>query len=451
MNAIVDLEAQESVTFEPPEDDPRREIRLASLVSFVFFVLILGGAALVPLDAGVYGAGAVAVSGNRQAVQHAEGGVVTALHVKEGDRVAKGQVLVEMAAPDLRAAERALTSQYLSLLAQRARLVAESTGSSGFEAPPEFASLSPEDQDLAANAMRLQRAQFAARSGSLSAQQGVLGQRSRQLREQQSGYEQQRASVVEQQRIIAEELAGMRELAAKGFASKTRVRELERAQAALEGQEAAMSAEMARAGEGMGESRMQSLSLRQNLMEEVAADLRDTEGKLQEVLPQLVSIREELRRATVRAPATGQVVGLTVFTVGGVVAPGQTLMEIVPANKALVLQVQVSPTDASDLYVGQTVQVRFPSVHDRTLPLLSGELTTVSADSFEDERTGQSFFRAEVEVPPSELNRVRQSIGKGRLRAGLPVEIVVPTRKRTALQYIVEPLSGTFWKSFREH
>ena len=212
-----------------------------------------------------------------------------------------------------------------------------------------------------------------------------------------------------------------------------------------------MTAEMARAGEGMGESRMQSLSLRQNLMEEIAVDLRDTEGKLQEVLPRLVSIREELRRATVRAPATGQVVGLTVFTVGGVVAPGQTLMEIVPENKALVVQVQISPTDASDLYVGQAVQVRFPSVHDRTLPLLSGEITTVSADSFADERTGQSYFRAEVEVSPAELARVRQSIGKGRLRAGLPVEVVVPTRKRTALQYILEPLSGTFWKSLREH
>ena len=253
-------------------DDPRSEMRLAAIVSFVFFVLILGGAALVPLDAGVYGRGAVAVSGNRQAVQHAEGGVITALHVNEGDRVAKGQVLAELAAPDLRAAERALTSQYLTLLAQRARLLAESTGSSSFGNPPEYASLPAEDRMLALGAMRLQRSQFAARSDSLSAQQGVLGQRSRQLREQQSGYERQRAAVVEQQRIIGEELEAMRELAAKGFASKTRVRELERAAAALEGQEAAMTAELARAGEGMAESRMQSLSLSQKLIEEGAAD-----------------------------------------------------------------------------------------------------------------------------------------------------------------------------------
>lgn len=450
MNAIV-LPSDHSVTARTVQDDPRREIRAAAVIAFLFFVVILGGSALVPLDAGVYGRGSVAVSGNRQAVQHPQGGVVTDLKVREGATVAAGQVLLEMAAPDLKAAERAMTSQYLTLLAQRARLLAESGGSAGFAEPPEFTALDPADRVIADGAMRLQRAQFAARSGALSAQQGVLGQRSRQIREQQAGAEQQRAAIIEQQRIIGEELAAMRELASRGFASKTRVRELERSEAALKGQAAAMTAEMARAGEGVGESRMQALSLRQDLLEQVAADMRDTEVKLQDVLPKLVAIREELRRATVRAPTAGQVVGLSVFTVGGVVSPGQTLMEIVPANKALVIRAQVAPSDASDLAVGQVVQVRFPSVHDRTLPLLSGRLTVVSADSFEDERTGQSFFRVEAEVPPAELDRVQQSVGPGRLRPGLPVEIVVPTRKRTALQYILEPLSGSLWKSFREH
>ncbi|ANY21198.1 Type I secretion system membrane fusion protein PrsE [Tsuneonella dongtanensis] len=450
MNAIVESRARATFPVDPEADDPRSEIRTGAIVAFAFFVVMLGGAAFVPLDAGAYGSGNVAVSGNRQSVQHREGGVVTALHVREGDRVRKGQVLVEMAAPDLRASERAMSGNYLTLLAQRSRLMAESSGAGRFAAPPEFADLSPEDQPLAERAMRLQTAQFQARAGSLAAQKGVLGQRSRQLDEQRGGYAEQRAALVEQQRIIAEELAGLRELAERGFASKNRVRELERAQAALKGQEAAMAAEMARAAEGMGESRMQSLSLSQSMREEVAADLRDTEVKLQEVLPKLVAIREQLRRATVRAPASGQVVGLSVFTVGGVVTPGQTLMDIVPDNKALVIEARVSPDDASELYRGQKVQVRFPSVPDRTLPILTGRLVTVSADSFFDERAGRPFFRTEVEVPPAELQQVRQSIGRGELRSGLPVEIVIPTRKRTALQYILEPLTGSFWKSFRE-
>jgi HlyD family type I secretion membrane fusion protein len=450
MNALIEIEGREMAEYAPPPDDPRREIRLAAIVSFVFFVIILGGAALVPLDAGVYGRGAVAVSGNRQAVQHVEGGVVTALQVKEGDRVTKGQVLLEMAAPDLRAAERALTSQYLSLLAQRARLLAESTGSGGFAAPPEFASLSPEDRALAVGALRLQQAQFAARSGSLSAQQGVLGQRSAQLREQQSGYAEQRAAVIEQQRIIGEELAAMRELQAKGFASKTRVRELERAAAALEGQEAAMSAEMARAGEGMGETRMQSLSLRKTSLEEIAAELRETQTRLSDILPKLVSAREQLQQSKLRAPASGTVVGLTVFTVGGVAAAGQTLMEIVPDRRNLVIQAQVSPSDADDVYPGQTAQVRFLSVHDRTLPLLEGTVRTISADRLTDKESGVSYFVAEVEVAQAELNKVRDALGQGQLRPGLPVEVVLAARKRTALDYLLEPLTVHFWRSLRE-
>lgn len=211
-----------------------------------------------------------------------------------------------------------------------------------------------------------------------------------------------------------------------------------------------MAAEVARAGEGMGETRMQALSLSSSSQEEIAAELRDTQAKLSEVMPRLVSAREQLQRAMVRAPATGQVVGLTVHTVGGVVSPGQTLMEIVPEDKKLVIQAQVDPTGADDIYQGQEVQVRFTSVNDRTLPLLSGEVRTISADRFTDENTGEAFFRSEVEVKPEELEKVRGALGQGQLRPGLPVELVFAVRKRTALEYMLEPLTSQFWRSLRE-
>ena len=149
-------------------------------------------------------------------------------------------------------------------------------------------------------------------------------------------------------------------------------------------------------------------------------------------------------------PATGSVVGLSVFTVGGVVAPGQTLMEIVPENKALIVQARIKPTDADDAFQGQRAQVRFSSVEDRTLPLLNGRVRTVSADSFTDEKTGLSYFTAQIEVPPPELSKMRGSLGRGQLRPGLPVEIVLPTRKRTALQYIIDPRTSQLWRSGRE-
>jgi HlyD family secretion protein len=430
--------------------DPYREIRLGTAIAALFFILFLGWAAFIPLDAGVHANGQIAVSGNRQTVQHKDGGVITAIHVREGQHVAAEQVLIELSAPELRAAERALTSDYLTLLAQRARLLAERSGQRDFATPPEFASLKPEDSPIAEQVLQLQHSEMRARSGAVSAQQSVLGQRAQQLVQQQSGFSKQRQSLVEQQRLIAEELAGLKSIADKGFASINRVRALERAQADLQGQEARMVSEYARAGEGIGETRMQSLSVTRDRLEQVESDLKDTQSKLSEVLPKLVATREQLEHSLVRAPATGQVVGLTVFTVGGVVVPGQKLMDIVPDGRELVIQTQLSPSDADDAYAGQRAQVRFASVHNRSLPLFTGTVRTMSADSFTDEKTGRAYFRAEIVVPESELSRVRSVLGRGELRPGLPVEAVLAVRKRTALQYLVEPLSGALWRSGHE-
>lgn len=430
--------------------NPRREIRMGAMIAAAFFVLFLGWAAIVPLDAGVHAGGTIAVAGNRQTVQHKDGGVVTAIHVREGQHVTAGQVLIELSAPELKAAERALTSDYLTLLAQRARLLAERSGQRDFVPPAEFATLSPEDREIASQVMQLQRAEMHARSGSISAQQSVLGQRAGQLVQQQSGYTQQRASLIEQQRLIQEELDGLRKIAEKGFASMNRVRELEREQAQLRGQQAAMEAEYARAGEGIGETKMQSLSVSRERLEQIESDLKDTQSKISETLPKLVATREQLEHSQVRAPATGQVVGLQIFTVGGVVAPGQKLMDIVPDGRELIIQVQLAPTDADDAFPGQRAQIRFLSIHNRSLPLFTGTVRTVSADSFTDEKTGKSYFRAEIVVPEAELNRVRSILGQGELRPGLPVEAVLKVRSRTALQYLLEPLTGALWRSGHE-
>ena len=430
--------------------NPTREIRLGIAIAVAFFVVFLGWAAFVPLDAGVNAVGQIAVAGNRQTVQHKDGGVVNAINVREGQHVTAGQVLIELSAPELKASERALTSDYLTLLAQRARLLAERTGQRDFAAPAEFATLSPGDREIAQQVLQLQRSEMHARSGAVSAQQSVLGQRAQQLVQQQGGYVKQREALQEQQRLIGEELEGLKSVAAKGFASINRVRALERAQADLQGQEAQMTAEFARAGEGIGETRMQSLSVSRDRLEQVESDLKDTQSKISEVLPKLVATREQLEHSQVRAPATGQVVGLQVFTIGGVVAPGQKLMDIVPDGKELVIQAQLAPTDADDAFPGQKAQVRFQAIHNRSLPLFTGTVRTVSADSFTDEKTGRSYFRTEIVVPEAELRRVKEAIGNGELRPGLPVEAVLTVRKRTALQYLMEPLTGALWRSGHE-
>ncbi|QNM83786.1 HlyD family type I secretion periplasmic adaptor subunit [Sphingomonas sabuli] len=445
-NQRFDLPEPEEATL----DDPKRDIRIGLGIAILFFVVLLGWAALTPLDAAVRASGVISVSGNRQAVQHPTGGVVTALNVKEGQMVQSGAVLVELSAPETKAAERALTSDYLMLLAQRARLAAEQAGRSSLTPPAEYADLRPEDRPLAQQALRMQMGELRARSSSMSAQQSVLSQRERQLAEQGSGYSERRKTMVEQRRILDEELKGLRSIAEKGFASKNRVRALERAEAELRGQEAAMTAEMARAGEGMGETRMQSLSLVRSTQEEIATNMRETEARLSETLPKLIAVREQLERAQIRATATGRVVGLNVFTVGGVVAPGQTLMEIVPEDRRLVVQAQVNPADADNVYAGQEAQLHFESVRDKNLPLMNGTVTNISADSFSDEKTGQRYFRAEIEVPREDFEMIQRTLGQGQLRPGLPVDAMLSVRKRSALEYLLEPLTSSFRHALHE-
>lgn len=433
-----------------PADDPKGDIRVGAAIAVFFFVILLGWAAVTPLDAAVRAGGVVSVLGNRQAVQHPAGGVVTALHVREGQQVRAGQILVELGAPETRAAERSLTSDYFMLLAQRSRLIAEQAGLNSFAAPAEFASLRPEDRTLAQAALRMQYGEMRARRGALTAQQSVLAQRANQLREQQTGFAQQRQSLAVQQRILGDELEGLREVAKKGFASTNRVRALERADADLDGQQAAMTAQIARAAEGIGESRMQALSLSQDMQQQIATNLRETEARLSEVHPKLVALREELERSQIRAPAGGRVVGLSIFTVGGVAAAGQTLMEIVPENRALVVQANVDPADADDVYRGQEAKLRFESVRGPNLPVITGHVRTISADRFTDETTGRPYFQAEIQVQPSELQKIQELLGRGELRPGLPVETMLSVRKRTALQYILEPLTSSFRNALHE-
>jgi HlyD family secretion protein len=445
MTSVITLPAQELEASEPQD-----EVREGALVALGFFLLLFLWAAIAPLDDGVHAHGVIAVSGNRQSVQHRDGGVVTAIYVREGQKVSAGQPLIDLSAPELQASERALTSDYLTLLAQRARLLAENASQRDLTPPPEFASLRPEDQVLADQALQLQRAQMQARAEALAAQKSVLVQRSRQLAEQQSGYTRQRSYAKQQEQLVADELSGQIELQAKDLAPLSRVKALERAQADLQRQQAALVAENASAGQSIRETRMQDLSLVRKTQEDIASEFRDTQEKLSELLPKLIAAREQLERSRLRSPANGSVVGLSVFTVGGVIEAGKPAMDIVPSGRSLVIQAQVDPTDADEVVAGETAQVRFLSVHDRTLPTFRGTVRTISADSFADKKTGKSYFRAEVVVPESQLNRVRRVLGQGKLRPGLPVDVVLSVRKRTALQMIFGPMASNLWRSFRE-
>lgn len=398
------------------------DIRAGLVVMFLFFVGFGGWAALAPLDAAVVAPGIVVVSGNRQTVQHRDGGTISRLAIAEGDRVERGQVLIELGAPELVAQQQALLSQVVDLQMQRARLTAESGGARTLERPPEWAAMPPEDRAIAESAFdRNQREVAGGSRGAWSSFDARI-----------SGYRGEIESINRQEALLQEEIDGMRALAEEEFAPLTRLRALERSLAELQGRRAQLSAQIA------------------STQQERYENLRQVDARLAELAPQLAGARARLEATRLRAPVDGRVVGLAVHTVGGVVAPGERLMDIVPEGQDLIVEAQVRPEDADDLEPGQTTEVRITAFGGRDLPIVHGQVRQVSADRFTDERTGRAYFMVQVAVPQAELGRLTEAGGGRRLRAGLPAQVIVPTRSRTALQYLLEPLNQTLWRSLRE-
>ncbi len=434
------------------DDGPWREGRVGLWIITIFFGVFGLWAGLAPLDAGVVAAGEVKVSGNRQVVQHPVGGVISRIAIAEGRRVRENEILIELSSVELAAQERALAAQAIELEASRARLLAESAGSTELVRPPSWATLPPEYEDLAAAVLARHQQEFAIRAGAGDAQQAVLTQRQRQSAARIEGYRQQIAAIDTQSALIAEELAGLRMLEERGFAAPMRVRAVERTEAELTGRRAELMGLIEQTREGIGEARLQGLSLEEERAQGVAEEMRLVETQLATVLPELQSVRVQLERTRVRAPTSGVIVGLAFFNVGAVVAPGERILEIVPDEQDMVLEVRVSPMDADNVRPGLLTHVRMSAFEGRQMPQVRGAVERISADRFEDERTGQSYFTVEVKVPEAEMERLQSASGRSlMLSPGLPVEVVIPLRRRTALQYLLEPLQQSVWRSFREN
>lgn len=410
-------------------DEAGREIRFGVVVFASFFVLFLGWAAFAPLDAAVVAPGVVVVSGSRQTVQHRDGGVVSRILVGEGEQVEQGAILIELSAPELFARKEALLSQVLDLQMQRAQLLAINSNSSRIEAPPEWAALPEEDQILAEATLERHRREAASRRSALRSQRSGSGVLDARI----AGYQEEIVSLNRQTSLLADELEGVRSLADRGLMPLTRVRALERAQAEIDGRRAELRASIAAA------------------LEERAENLRDIEAELSRLTPQLAGARAELERTFMRAPVSGVVVGLQIHTIGGVIRAGEPVMDIVPEGQDLIVEAQIRPEDADDLRPGLASEVRITAFSGRAMPRLDGAVERISADRFVDERSGQGYFIARVAVSQAELAELVDAARiESQLRPGLPAEIVVPTRKRTALQYLLEPLNQSLWRSFRE-
>ena len=435
----------------PVADDVNAEARWAAIVVGAFFGVFLGWAALMPLDSAVYAQGEVTVAGHRQSVQYKESGVVSAIRAKEGQSVRTGDVLVELAGGDIRAQERALSEQVTDLKAQKARLQAEEFGQAKIIWPIDLLSPSPEDQDDAHKAMAVQEAQFQAHNLSAASQQAVLRKKGAEIGTQIDGIKRQIEATDTQNELLRDELNGVQSLAAEGYAPQSRVRSLQRDQAQLGGQRGQYAASVAQAREQIVETDLQVAQMQRQRAEEVANQLRDTEFQLGDLEPKLVAARDQVARQTIRAPIDGKVMDLKLTTIGGVISPGERLMDVVPDNARLVVEARLQPKDADGLRAGMPVEVKFPSIHDRKLMKTKGVLTRLSADTLADEKTGAPYFLAEATLTPEALKTLQSAEnGQFQLKPGLPAQVLIAMHKRTALQYMLEPLTDAFWRSFHE-
>jgi HlyD family secretion protein len=377
-------------------------------------------------------------------VQHLEGGIVGEILVRDGDAVTPGQVLLRLDGTRARAGLAIIESQRDVLLAREARLLAERDGTDAITFPDGL--LARGHLADVAEIVDGQRRQLAARRASIDAQVALLRQQALQYGEEITGLEAQRDAKDGQLAILADELAGLHELHRKGFARRTRILELERMAEALRGDRGQHVADIARAETAIADSELRILQLHKGVQEQVVDELYQIQAQLLDLSERRTAAADELSRIDITAPRAGLVVGLGIHTIGGVIGPGQAILDVVPGEEELVIECQLRPQDVDKVAPGLAATVRLSAFDLRSTPELEGTVMRVSADRVVDEATGLPYYILRVRIPPDQLAR----LGALRLLPGMPAEVFVQTGERTALSYLLKPLSDGLARAFRD-
>ncbi len=426
-----------------------RPIRRLGLIFVIAVFGVFGGwAALAPLESAALAPGTIMVEGYRKTVQHLEGGIIKTLQVRDGDTVAKDQVLVTLDDTQWRAQLEVLRGQYFIAASREARLIAQRDGLDKVQYPPDL--LARQGDPRVQEAIHLQNQTFTVRRQAQEGEIAVYQRQIEQLRAKASGLRAQKES---RDRLVASyrgELADFQNLLKEGFTEKQKVRDLERNLAQNEGQQGELLSTIAATDLAVSETELKILQLKKELQREVAKEMSEAEANLSEVREKIQSLEATVARTVVRAPDAGMVLGLAVHTIGAVVQPGGRILDIVPQNGKLIVEAQVSPIDIDRVKVGQTAEVRFSAFKTRETPKMEGKLIGLSADKLVDEskQDKPSYYLARVEVTPEGF----RDLAKHHLELvpGMPAEVLINTGSRTLLQYLSRPLMDTFARSFIE-
>jgi len=418
---------------------------LAVVIIVLFFGAGGGWAATAPLSGAAVATGVVSPLGSRQTVQHLEGGIIREILVKDGDQVAADAVLFQLEDVGAQSEVGAYEGRLRAYAAEEARLIAERNGSEtiNFDHPV----LADTDDPQIREVLALETNQFSARKASDDSRQAILRQRIAQIEKQIDGYNKQLTSTRRQKNLIREEIKGVKELYEKGYERKPRLLELQRSEAELLGTEGNLLSTVARAEETIAETELQIIDIKIRRSEEVDDDLSQVQARRIEVEELLKESQDRLTRTAITAPVAGTVLGLRFKTPGGVIRAGEPVLDIVPSEDELIIDAKVSPNDIDDVHVGNSAVVSFPAFATRSTTRIEGMVEQVSADSFEDERTGARYYGAKVKVDRELLRELAPHI---ELQPGMPAQVYIATVERTVLEYLLTPFTQMLERSFRE-
>ncbi len=422
-------------------------IRIHLLLGLAVVLLLAGGlggwASTAQISGALIAPGSIVVDSNVKKVQHPTGGVVGELHARDGDLVKAGDVLVRFDDTVTKASLAIVSKGLNALWARAARLEAEREGAEKVTFPP---ALMDRIGDLdVKSVMESETRLFEVRLSGRTGQKAQLRERIAQLREELTGLAAQEGAKAKEIALIQKELEGVRELFAKNLVQISRVTQLERDAARLQGDRGQFIAAAAQARGKIAETELQIIQVDKDLNTEVSKELREVNDKIGEFVERKVTAEDQLRRVDIRAPQDGMVLQSTVHTVGGVVTAGDAMMLIVPQADNLSVEAKVNPQDIDQLQIGQKTLLRLSALNQRTTPELNGFVSRISPDTTTDPRTGVSTYTIRISLPPAEVAR----LGEVKLIPGMPVESFVQTGERTLLVYLVKPFQDQLMRAFR--
>lgn len=397
-----------------------------------------------PLDSGVIAPGTVIVDGRRKKVQHQQGGVVDALLVREGDRVTEGQVLLRLDPTRARVSENIQQGAYDASRAEEARLNAELNSAATLEFPPDL--MAKASDPRIAKLLDGQRRLFIARRTALFGQTEILKNQIEQSRKEIAGLEAESRANVELIGLLREETGRLQQLLTKGLTERSRVFALERELRRLSGQQGAKLAAIARIEKAISKIELEIIQTHNTNRERIVGELRELHTRLHDSKERLADAEYVADKTAVRAPVDGTVVNLQVHTRGGVVGPGDLIMELVPADEQLIVDARIAPSDIDLVTNGRAANILFP-VFSQSAPTLKGIVTHISADRLTDANTGEPYYEAHINIPDAEIGRLNDN---EKLVAGMPAEVIVVTGERTVLDYLLQPLAQSFRRAWQE-